>query len=363
MNSHPPCIAWAEKLALRREDLAQAEREALDAHVARCSACHQAQADYYFLDAALRTLPKPTVIPLPRLSFLSEEGDEGEWEVEEGGVAYREVPRSERALAWKRTAQMRRQSPGVFLSKRVGKALPFVAVACMLLCFGLITTMYNARTSEPTLSGTALITYRQHTGIVSAVAWSPDGDAIATASWDHTVQVWNAKTGVLLTTYTGHSEIVDTLAWSPNGKEIASGSWDHTVQIWDVATGRTIVTYKGHSDVAVDTLAWSPDGKEIAAGGRDTTVQIWDARNGTRLLTYRGHSKEVNALAWSPDGQYIASGSSDTTAQIWDAKTGETKLIYKGHSDSVDALAWSPNGSQIVTGSWDTTAQVWTTGV
>src|SRR5437588_5210943 len=68
MRNHSPCIAWAEKLALRREDLSPADCSALDAHIQTCPACEAALADYHFLDAQLRALPPPALKPLPRLS-------------------------------------------------------------------------------------------------------------------------------------------------------------------------------------------------------------------------------------------------------------------------------------------------------
>ncbi|MGH2480945.1 MAG: anti-sigma factor family protein, partial [Ktedonobacteraceae bacterium] len=68
MRNQPPCIAWAEKLALRREDLSPADRAALDAHLQTCSACEAAQEDYHFLDSRLRALPLSTLKPFPRLS-------------------------------------------------------------------------------------------------------------------------------------------------------------------------------------------------------------------------------------------------------------------------------------------------------
>src|ERR1700730_15471093 len=75
MNQLPPCSAWSEKLALKREDLTRDEREALDAHVAQCSACLQAQRDYALLDAILRALPDPTVKAFPRLPLYLEADD------------------------------------------------------------------------------------------------------------------------------------------------------------------------------------------------------------------------------------------------------------------------------------------------
>jgi WD40 repeat protein len=68
------------------------------------------------------------------------------------------------------------------------------------------------------------------------------------------VRVWDAFTGSLLTIYQGHSDAVSAVAWSPDGNYIASGSWDHTVQVWYARTGETIHVYRGHSEF-VDALA------------------------------------------------------------------------------------------------------------
>ena len=235
MSSLPPCIAWAEKLALRREDLSQSEREALDAHVADCIACQQAQAHYHYLDAALRALPQPTVKPFPRLSLLLGAQDTAAEPELESVIIQNDSSEEFDLAVWQPERRQQHTRRSIF-HKRPGEILPVVAVICLLLGFVLVEGMYNAKMNVVRSSGTVLLTYRQHSGFVSAVAWSPDGRYIATGSWDHTVQVWGAKSGILLTTYSGHSEIVDALAWSPDGKYIASGSWDRTAQVWETGT-------------------------------------------------------------------------------------------------------------------------------
>ena len=116
--------------------------------------------------------------------------------------------------------------------------------------------------------------YRGHADSVLAVAWSPDGSRIASASADETAQVWDATSGGHAFTYLGHSGMVSAVAWSPDGTRIASGSGDKTVRVWDASNGKTFFTYLGHSGM-VSAVAWSPDGRRIASAGGDETVQVW----------------------------------------------------------------------------------------
>src|SRR6266700_1369677 len=347
-SNPPPCVAWAEKLALRQEDLSPADQATLAAHVQTCPACQAAQADYHFLDARLRALPPPALKPLPRLS---------------PAFAWRNDAANNEVDAGRRLEPARRPTystpaarTGPFPSLLM-KAFSGVLVACLVLA---LLLLFGTRTIDTTLArplGTTFFVYGGHSDFVSAVAWSPNGRYIASGGWDNTVQVWDVNNGTNYRTYTRHSDFVSALAWSPDSRYIASGSWDHTVQVWNVDTGVLSFTYS--YDEIVNTLAWSPDSRYIASGDRDHIVQVWNAKTGRLLFTYKGHTNEPRALAWSPNGRYTASGSWDHTVQVWQAKTGSILVTYRGHSDNVDALAWSPDGRLIASGSWDHTVQVW----
>lgn len=66
-----------------------------------------------------------------------------------------------------------------------------------------------------------------------------------------------------------------SVAFSPDGNTVASDSRDETIKIWDVATGMELATLKGHADSVV-SVAFSPDGKTLASGCEDKTIKLWD---------------------------------------------------------------------------------------
>ncbi|KAH6694365.1 hypothetical protein BKA61DRAFT_564174 [Leptodontidium sp. MPI-SDFR-AT-0119] len=122
---------------------------------------------------------------------------------------------------------------------------------------------------------------------------------------------WNA----LLQTLEGHTGLVTSVAFSPDGKQIVSGSDDATVRRWDAATGQQLLpALEGHTG-EVTSVAFSPDGKQIVSGSDDATVRRWDAATGQQLLpALEGHTGLVTSVAFSPDGKQIVSGSRDATS-------------------------------------------------
>jgi eukaryotic-like serine/threonine-protein kinase len=220
------------------------------------------------------------------------------------------------------------------------------------------------------LSGNNAFTYHNHGAAVSGVAWSPNGQRIASASTDQTVQVWDATTGphslralalragFNYVVYEGHASAIQTVAWSPDARYIASGGNDNTVCIWDASTKETIAIYHGHSDV-VEAITWLPDSLHVASTSNDHTVHVWNIHTNHTIFTYRRRSSVVHAIACSPDGKYCAFASSDRTVQIWDISANREVFTYRGHSGDVHAVAWSPDGRYIASAGEDKTVQVW----
>ncbi|MFN6454393.1 MAG: ribosome assembly protein 4 [Nostoc sp. EfeVER01] len=201
-------------------------------------------------------------------------------------------------------------------------------------------------------------TLEGHSNGVISVAFSPNRQQLASASYDKTIKIWDVSSGKLLKTLTGHSESVYSVVYSPNGQQLASASTDKTIKIWDVSSGKLLKTLTGHSN-SVISVVYSPNGQQLASAGDDKTIKIWDVSSGKLLKTLTGHSSEVVSVVYSPNGQQLASASYDKTIKIWDVTSGKLLKTLTGHSDLVSSVVYSPNGQQLASASYDKTIKIW----
>lgn len=219
-----------------------------------------------------------------------------------------------------------------------------------------ITQTVDARRSlrAGLVSNSRLTTYlHAHDDRVTSVAFSADGQTMASGSNDNTIVLWDVASGLPLTPpLTGHEDNVLSIDFSPVDQIVASAGDDKTIRLWDAATGQSInPPLTGHTS-SVSSVNFSPDGQALASSGGKTII-LWDLTSSPPLSsTLTGHSGPVRTVSFSPDGQILASGSDDETIILWDVVTGEPfgpPLI--GHTDLVRSVSFSPDGQILASAS------------
>ncbi len=196
--------------------------------------------------------------------------------------------------------------------------------------------------------------YSHRYGSVYSVAFSCDSGAIASASGDKSIKLWNQRNGALVQKLSGHSDKVLSVSFRPQSMMLASGSADKTIKMWLVGIGESVRTFVGHSDW-VYAIAFSQDGKMIVSGSADATVKLWNVDTGELINTLRGHSDAVISVAISPDRETMASGSRDGTVKLWNLQTGVCLCSLVGYNP----VAFSPDGQTLVTGGDGGEVLVW----
>ncbi len=206
--------------------------------------------------------------------------------------------------------------------------------------------------------GTGLLrTLEGHSNFVNAVAITPDGQRVVSASWDQTVKVWDLESGRELRTLEGHSGVVSGVAVTPDGRRAVSASWDRTLKVWDVESGLELHILQGHSHV-VNGVAITADGQFAVSVSRDGTLRKWDLDRGRELFALEGRSP-LDGVALTPDGRLTLSANEDGTLTVWDLEHGCELRGLEGHSGPVSAVAVTPDGRRAVSASGDKTLKVW----
>jgi len=206
-----------------------------------------------------------------------------------------------------------------------------------------------------------------HQNFLRCAFFSPDGERVATASWDNTARIWETATGKPIAILRGDGISPRSVAFSPDGKRIVTASFGGPCHVWETATGHLLTTLLSVPYPSTSTAIFSKDGEHILASCDDMTARIWDAATGKELVILKGHESPLNSAEFSKDGRFVVTtsgeslGSKDNTARVWESVTGKLVSILSGHAKEVVCAIFSPDGRQVLTGSSDGTARIWET--
>ena len=201
-------------------------------------------------------------------------------------------------------------------------------------------------------SGTTLARWRAHHGGVTRVRLRPGNqDTLATAGEDGRVVLWDSVSGAEKTTLVNETDWVEHLAWTPDGQVLATAA-RKTISLW--RDGESLgMWYDARRQVLA--IAWAPDGRRLASAA-NKGLYLWRMDTGAsgetqpvQLLAFPGAPVSV---AWQPKGQALAVGTQDGFLQVWRQGAGRAaarQLTMRGYPGKVSCLAWHPSRPLVAT--------------
>ncbi|MFQ4137739.1 NB-ARC domain-containing protein [Nodosilinea sp. PGN35] len=198
---------------------------------------------------------------------------------------------------------------------------------------------------------------QDHANLVWNLAFSADGQTLATSSMDGTIGLWEVATGRLQRVLKGHTHIVSAATFIPGTDWLVSSSFDQTLKYWDIHQGTCLHTTVAHRG-EVWGVSSTADGCQLATVGNDKLVKRWDTQTKQCLSAVGGSSSQIYGVAALGPG-LVASGGDDEVTRLWDLATGQCLTTLAGHSSWVWAIAPHPSQPDLATAGGDGTIKLW----
>jgi periodic tryptophan protein 2 len=211
-------------------------------------------------------------------------------------------------------------------------------------------------------SETYVLKQQGHYYNVNCVAFSPDGQLVATGGDDAKVKVWNTSSGFCFVTFNEHKAPVKAMefACGETGSAIITASLDGTVRAFDLARYRNFRTMRPPEPCQLLSLAIDGGGEVVCAGAMEPyEIYTWSLRTGKLLDVLTGHNGPVCSLAFSPLQPILASSSWDKSVRVWEPYKSTTPLETFPHRSEVLAVSFRPDAKELCCTTMDGTICMW----
>ncbi|CCH46902.1 Periodic tryptophan protein 2 [Wickerhamomyces ciferrii] len=199
-----------------------------------------------------------------------------------------------------------------------------------------------------------------HFDSTNALAYSPDGSRVVTASDDGKIKIWDVVSGFCLNTFEEHTSAVTAVRFAKKGQVMFSASMDGTVKAWDLIRYRNFRTFTATERIKFSALAVDPSGEVICAASQDTfDIYVWSVQTAQLVDTLAGHEGPVSCLAFGVENSVLASASWDKTVRVW-SLFGRSQQVepFEIYSD-VLAIAMRPDSKEIAVSTLNGQVQFW----
>ena len=202
-------------------------------------------------------------------------------------------------------------------------------------------------------------TFFKHGGSVKAVVYSPVNPLVLASAGDsRAVRLWELQDDTV-TTLGSHADTVNAVAFSPDGQLLATGGDDYVCKLWDISLKRRVATFEhivDRSRSQIKAVDFSTDGQLLATAGID--VKLWDVQARTEIGIFE-HGKWVMAVAFSPDGRLLATGDETGQVNVWDVQSQQIIFQFRGDVSSVYTVKFSPDGKILAGAGYAGDIELW----
>ncbi|KAJ7158738.1 ribosome biogenesis protein Sqt1 [Mycena filopes] len=205
----------------------------------------------------------------------------------------------------------------------------------------------------------SLQAFPNHNSSVFAVAGHPTEPLAASGGEDDLGYVWDITDGEVIVKLTGHTDSVTSVAWSADGEMIATGGMDGKIRIWrrvgkeNYRTWEFLTQLEGPDEVMF--IRWHPKGSVLLAGANDSTLWLWQLPSGNTMQVFAGHTGAVQCGEFTPDGKRIVTACADGILIFWDPRSSSplfklTPSDARFDLDGITSLGVNPSSTLAVVG-------------